>query len=239
MANVDFSIISWCQPLVVASAGSAAELAACDESCWPSQFDLLEIRMDILARDGAPIQKSTWDHLRALPLLFTARCQSEGGATMATAGERTAWLLEALDDAALIDIELASVKHMKNLIDSVRSRGLPWIASSHFFEKLPELGILTDAVAHAKEAGAHAFKIAAMLHSVDDIVKLTDFQKANHGIPVATMGMGKLAPASRLLCAQYGSVLNYGFLGERATAPGQWPAALLKNGIDLLEPISI
>jgi 3-dehydroquinate dehydratase-1 len=50
------------------------------------------------------------------------------------------------------------------------------------------------------------------------------------------MGMGPLAPVSRLLCAQCGSVLNYGFLGETATAPGQWDSALLKTAIARLAP---
>jgi 3-dehydroquinate dehydratase-1 len=50
------------------------------------------------------------------------------------------------------------------------------------------------------------------------------------------MGMGVLAPVSRLLCAQCGSVLNYGFLGETPTAPGQWDSALLKQAISRLAP---
>jgi 3-dehydroquinate dehydratase-1 len=48
------------------------------------------------------------------------------------------------------------------------------------------------------------------------------------------MGMGPLAPVSRLLCAQCGSVLNYGYLGKTATAPGQWDAAFLKQAIGRL-----
>ena len=45
------------------------------------------------------------------------------------------------------------------------------------------------------------------------------------------MGMGPLAPASRLLAAQCGSLLNYGYLGTGSTAPGQWPARLLKEAL--------
>jgi 3-dehydroquinate dehydratase I len=48
---------------------------------------------------------------------------------------------------------------------------------------------------------------------------------------VATMGMGPLAAASRVRCALAGSVLNYGYLGEAPTAPGQWPAAKLRAAI--------
>ena len=84
--------------------------------------------------------------------------------------------------------------------------------------------------------GPRVFKVAAMLHQPADLARLADFQLADHGLPVATMGMGPLAPVSRLLCAQCGSVLNYGYLGETPTAPGQWDAALLKQAIARLAP---
>jgi 3-dehydroquinate dehydratase I len=51
------------------------------------------------------------------------------------------------------------------------------------------------------------------------------------------VGMGPLAAVSRLLCAQCGSVLNYGYLGETPTAPGQWDAASLKAAIGRLVPL--
>jgi len=38
-----------------------------------------------------------------------------------------------------------------------------------------------------------------------------------------------------LLCAQCGSLFNYGYLGNTATAPGQWDSALLKTAIERLE----
>jgi 3-dehydroquinate dehydratase len=53
------------------------------------------------------------------------------------------------------------------------------------------------------------------------------------------MGMGPLAPVSRLLCAQSGSLLNYGYLGTTATAPGQWDAALLRQAIARLAPFRL
>jgi 3-dehydroquinate dehydratase-1 len=146
-------------------------------------------------------------------------------------------LLElALGHAALIDIEVASINDMGAFLQRL---GIPWIASFHDFEKLPRTSILEDAVKRAKDAGAAAFKAAAMLHETADIARLADFQLADHGLPVATMGMGPLAPVSRLLCAQCGSVLNYGYLGKTPTAPGQWDAALLKQAIARLAPFSI
>ena len=42
------------------------------------------------------------------------------------------------------------------------------------------------------------------------------------------MGMGPWGRVSRLVLAKCGSLLNYGYIGE-SNAPGQWPAARLKE----------
>ena len=222
---------------VVGSFGSVDDLAQADMFSLGSACDLAEIRLDLLAAAGKPPECGLWSHLRDIPLLFTARRLEEGGALPLRAGERMALLRSALDQAALIDIEVASIGEMRELLDELKRRGIPWIASFHDFEKLPPSSALEDAAGLAKTAGAAAFKTAAMLHSPADVARLAEFQLTDHGIPVATMGMGPLAPVSRLLCAQCGSMLNYGFIGKNPTAPGQWDAALLKQAIARLAPL--
>ena len=176
-----------------------------------------------------------WEHLQGIPLLFTARMAAEGGAGNLDTATRETMLRGVLDDAACIDIELASIGEMSGLIDELRARGLPWIASFHDFEKLPENAVLEERLGRAMSAGAAVFKIAARLQNPTDMARLAEFQLAEHGIAVATMGMGVLASVSRLLCAQCGSVLNYGFIGQTATAPGQWDSLRLKEAIANLE----
>jgi 3-dehydroquinate dehydratase I len=146
-------------------------------------------------------------------------------------------LRAALDSATFIDIEVASIHEMRELIDELFQREIPWIASYHDFNKLPTNAALKHAVQKAKDAGAAVFKAAAMLETPADLARLAEFQLEDHGLPVATMGMGPLAPVSRLLCAQSGSILNYGYLGESPTAPGQWDSALLKLAISRLTRI--
>lgn len=180
------------------------------------------------------MDRSSWTHLAGVPLLFTARRADEGGRGHFTAAQRMELLEEALDDAAILDVEVASISEMNPLLNTLRARNIPWIASFHNFEKLPEHEVMTSAAARAKDAGAAVFKVAAMLHSAADLARLAEFQLVDHGIAVATMGMGALAPVSRLLCAQCGSVLNYGYLGTTPTAPGQWDAAFLKQAIGRL-----
>ena len=237
MAHAVFSLTGG-RANVVGSFGTSAALDAADAGTVRDACDLAEIRLDLISGHGAA-DFSPWNHLREIPLLFTARRGSEGGSGDLSAAARTALLEMALDDAACIDIELASIPGMGGLLQTLQSRGIPWIASFHDFGKLPDTAVLADAARRALDAGAAVFKVAAMLHSPADMARLADFQLADHGLPLATMGMGSLAPVSRLLCAQCGSVLNYGYLGETPTAPGQWDAAFLKRAIARLAPFSV
>lgn len=146
-------------------------------------------------------------------------------------------LRAALPDACLIDIEVISISSMVELISEIRTEGIPWIASYHDYNKLPSGLKFVAQAGIAKDAGAAAFKTAACLHTPDEVAALARFQMSDQGIPLSTMGMGALAPVSRLLCAQAGSVLNYGFVGENATAPGQWSARQLRDCIRSLQPL--
>jgi len=76
-------------------------------------------------------------------------------------------------------------------------------------------------------AGADVFKLACLADSAGSVTRLLDFVSANKGRPLATMGMGKLGQASRLVLACAGSILNYGYL-DKPNAPGQWEARELK-----------
>lgn len=226
------------RPNVVGSFGDVVSLHEARPDKLASECDIAEIRLDLFVDEIAEHGAGLWEHIRAFPLLFTARCGLEGSPADLTAPERTALLEMAFPDASLFDIELSSAREMSGVIDRMKSSGLPWIASYHNFEKLPSVRDLEFKATDAKDAGAVAFKCAARMMSIDDVAELVKFQKSASDIPVASMGMGALGPASRLLCAQAGSVLNYGFIGSKETAPGQWSAKQLLENIRSLEPIT-
>ena len=218
----------------VGSIGGPADLADTSAETARRSCDVVEIRLDLLADGNGAVDPGSWSHLCGLPLLFTARRRDEGGALDLDAGRRGELLKTALPDAAMVDIEVASIGEMQAVIAMLE---VPWIASFHHFDHLPETTVLEEAARRAKAAGAAAFKAAARVHTPADLARLAEFQLADHGLPVATMGMGPLAPVSRLLCAQCRSVLNYGFLGNQPTAPGQWDAAFLTEAIRRLAPL--
>lgn len=235
MANSKF-LLSNGRPNVVGSFGSRHDMRVVESAAVHELCDFAEIRLDLLADASGRVEMPSWRHLVGIPLIFTARRLEEGGAVAINATERANLLENVLEEAACIDIEVASICELSHLIETITSAGVPWVASFHDFKKLPESQILEEAAKHALEAGASAFKLAARLHQPADIARLAEFQLAEHGLPVATMGMGPLATVSRLLCAQCGSVLNYGFIGENPTAPGQWQAGMLKQAIAHLTP---
>jgi 3-dehydroquinate dehydratase-1 len=238
MSHVEF-LLKEPRPRVVGSLGSSLDLRETSALAVRESCDLAEIRLDLLHAEDTKTDRTRWSHLSEIPLLFTARRFEEGGALAIGPDARMSLLRGALDQAALIDIEVASIREMGALLEELAERQIPWIASYHDFNKLPATAALEDAARQAKDAGAAVFKAAAQLASPADLARLADFQLADHGIPVATMGMGPLAPVSRLLCAQSGSLLNYGYLGTTATAPGQWDAALLRQAIARLAPFRL
>lgn len=225
----DFQLIKG-RPNVVGSFGSLSDVLNVDLGSLAEACDIAEIRLDLLPASAAG-GSSPWARLGDFPLLFTARCKDEGGAVDLDAEARSGMLDRILEHASCIDIEVASIGTMEDILREISVRKIPWIASWHDFTKLPATTVLEEAVVRAKEAGASVFKAAARLDSPADMARLAEFQLMDHGILVSTMGMGPLAPVSRLLCAQSGSVLNYGYLGATPTAPGQWDSTLLKTTI--------
>ncbi len=218
-------------PSVVGSFGDYDSLHSATPESLTLECDIAEIRLDLFHQEFAEQGPELWAHLQGFPLLFTARCHSEGSPFQLSTETRKSLLLSALPAATLIDIEAANITEMAELITEINTKGIPWIASFHNFERLPTLDELIPRSTLAKQAGASVFKFAARLHHVDDLATLAELQTHDFGLPTSSMGMGSLAPDSRLLCAKNGSVLNYGFIGKTETAPGQWPAKRLRDGI--------
>ncbi|MBB5351891.1 3-dehydroquinate dehydratase type I [Haloferula luteola] len=225
-------------PLVVGSFGTADALEKLAPERVEAACDLIEVRLDLLSADERRLRN--WQRFEKLPVLFTARRASEGGSGDLDARARMALLNEILDDAALIDIEVASIPEMGALITELAAHELPWIASFHDFHGIPEIAQLHAAKEAARHAGAAGFKAAfAMDWQLDRLPSLGQFIVGSD-FPVALMGMGPFAPISRVTFAQFGSVLNYGYLGDTPTAPGQWSAAQLRQAIQSVQsyPVS-
>ncbi len=221
-------------PLVVGSVQSLNQLACLQPVELQGLCDILEVRLD-----GMPSHIDTLnielDRFKDFPLLFTARCPSEGGLSELSANDRAQLLSQVSKRATWIDVELASYPDMKDTVHEIRSEGVGLILSYHNFTETPQTSHMQDIVDLAEEADI--IKIAVQHNHASDLTRCVEILQNNQQ-PMSMMGMGALAPVSRLLYAQHGSLLNYGYLGNTETAPGQWPAELLRNTIASLEPIA-
>lgn len=219
-------------PLVVGSFGDSASLASLPADLVRNSCDIVEIRLDLLDWESTSSDDAPWRRFDGVPLLFTARCASEGGAGDLDADSRMGMLRAVLDDASLIDIEVASIPQMQALLDELSVAGIPWIGSFHNFIETPPTSTLSAHRMAARNAGAAGFKAAVELGwNMELLGPLAQFVRQSDDYPVSLMGMGPLAPVSRVLFGQLGSVLNYGYLGDTPTAPGQWSARQLKEAI--------
>jgi 3-dehydroquinate dehydratase I len=194
-----------------------AQQAACD---------LVELRLDLLAMPVADVRASCGRLAR--PILFTARHPAEGGKGPEDDAGRAAMLEPFLDFAALIDVELRSASGMKSLLEKAHAAGVGVVGSFHDFQATPANDTLTGARDFAQTVGFDAVKVATYLNGTSDLTRLITLTAERMRLPFSAMGMGPLGRVSRLVLAKTGSLLNYGFLGN-SNAPGQWPAAQLKE----------
>jgi 3-dehydroquinate dehydratase-1 len=196
--------------------------------------DILEYRLDCLIPAGT--DPSAAMAKVSLPAIITARHPAEGGENNLDEAARLKVLQDHLPLATAADIELQSRHLILEFAPHLRDQNKSLIVSIHDFAQTPSPEMLRDMTAEAVSLGADIVKIATFLNNIADLTRLIDFISENQSTPLSIMGMGPLGPASRLLLAQYGSRLNYGYLSQ-ANAPGQWPADILKSTITRFGPI--
>jgi len=222
-------MISLSHPGVVGTVHSFASLAAA-RKLKRRQCDWLELRIDNFFPHVGELRRLA--PRLACPRIVTVRHATEGGAAPAmTARERRALYGDFLEVAGLVDIELRWAGALSAVIRQAKEAGVAIILSHHDFQRTPRPGKLRELARRAREAGADIFKVAAMTRGERDLATLIEFlADEKKRLPLAVMGMGTFGKISRLVLAQAGSCLNYGYLGT-PNASGQWPVAQLKARI--------
>ncbi len=181
--------------------------------------DFLELRVDHFATaitplfDAAPLFRS--------PLIITVRHPAEGGKHRLGVVRRRELYTQFLQWAAVIDVELRSMAALSGVVQAARAQGVSVIVSFHDFHATPSAARLHDIVRRAADAGADVIKIATRADTCAELHRLLKLLTVKTPRPLSVMAMGRFGKVSRLLFAQAGSVLNYGYLGT-ANASGQW-----------------
>jgi 3-dehydroquinate dehydratase-1 len=219
------------QTQVVAAVHSPGALL-CARKIRPGEVDLLEIRVDNFAADPAPLLAAL-PKLR-VPLIVTVRHPAEGGANDLSFARRRELYGQFLPHAAFIDLELRSLEKLADVVAAARRSGVKIIASTHNFRTTPSTATLQQAIRRANAAGVDICKLAARAEIPANLGRLLALLARPQPLPLSVMAMGKFGKISRLLLAQAGSILNYGYL-DRPNASGQWEARLLKSRLAELE----
>ena len=218
--NIDLSS----KPLVVATVTQPDDLALVKSQATPIS-DIFEYRLDDLVDQEAEVL-SILNECET-PSLVTVRRPDEGGANELSNEKRLEMYRNSLSLANLIDVEVASLRSVS--FQSLCQEAAV-VASFHDFEKFPGIGVIEDTIDTAYELGAQVAKVAVVLDSMEDLfalVKVVEYHRSECRF-ISAMGMGPLGRLSRLVLAQAGSCLNYGYL-RIANAPGQWSAKELSD----------
>ena len=222
------------QPLTVGAITDEKALA----HTFPSESaDLIELRLDALGA-GPKVVEFAKRHHDSIPLLITARDPIEGGLNSLSFDDRFSHLQSLLPFASAIDIELANVAPFSNLLAEAKSHNVKIVLSNHDFIGFDHM-VTIETIARAQASGADVAKVAVTLKDPIDLTLFESLLADMSGSSFSLMGMGPYGPVSRILAAQHGSLLNYGFLGDEPTAPGQWPARLLKEVLAATPPITV
>ena len=123
------------------------------------------------------------------------------------------------------------------MAERAHERGVKVVASSHDFEKTPNVGEMVDRLCRMQRAGADLLKIAVMPKDPGDVLTLLaatwQMRECYASQPVITMAMGGKGVISRMAGEIFGSALTFGSAGK-ASAPGQVKAEELKGVLRML-----
>ena len=180
------------------------------------------------------------EELGDMPLLVTFRTKQEGGKKEISAEDYEEFLGQVLASgrADLVDVELfMGLELLERIVLKAHEKGIKVVASSHDFERTPNVGEMVDRLCKMQKAGADLLKIAVMPRDPGDVLTLLaatwQMKECYATQPVITMAMGGTGVISRMAGEIFGSALTFGAVGK-ASAPGQVKVEELKEALRLL-----
>ena len=198
------------------------------------QPDLIEWRADYFA-DIKSISHCTdmlqriHNELPDIPVLFTLRAASEGGAQNIPCEIATQVYKAAIQSGHvdLIDIEMANdAPFIRDLMDAAAATNVKVILSHHNFHETPTADALRQRFSDAQSMSPDIIKVAVMPKTTEDVWTLLHTAEAfrhTSAVPLIAISMGQLGAPSRIIGGSLGSAITYASLDDSsATAPGQF-----------------
>ena len=199
------------------------------EQANESQTDVIEWRVDYLTDPGElqASQMQTIAFNADKPLIVTWRTTAEGGQEdFDSIAYHWVYQLAIASRVAAVDVEVALLEEVGDVVEDAQSQGITVIGSRHYFDATP--ADLDAELQSMVATSVYVVKLAVMPNDSGDVQRLLDATKvANQTKPLITMAMGELGQRSRFEGYQYGSQLTFASLGE-SSAPGQPSVTQLK-----------
>ncbi|MBJ7632873.1 type I 3-dehydroquinate dehydratase [Weissella confusa] len=199
------------------------------EQANDSQTDVIEWRVDYLTDPGElqASQMQTIAFNADKPLIVTWRTTAEGGQEdFDSIAYHWVYQLAIASRVAAVDVEVALLEEVGDVVEDAQSQGITVIGSRHYFDATP--ADLDAELQSMVATSVDVVKLAVMPNDSGDVQRLLDATKvANQTKPLITMAMGELGQRSRFEGYQYGSQLTFASLGE-SSAPGQPSVTQLK-----------
>lgn len=220
------------RPAIIA-AGGEADL---DALVAAGEADLVELRADLFDEPTAAGVATALRRLRTAPrpIVLTVRSGDEGGRAMPEA-LRADIYRAGIEHADAVDVEIASVDLVAELVPLARAAQKLVVLSAHDFDGTPTRDALQALVDRAYALGADVAKIATVARAPADLHTLLELTLAARTRGIVTLAMGPLGPLSRVVLPAAGSLLTFA-AADRPTAPGQLPLAELATLVRRLFP---
>ncbi|SJX69583.1 3-dehydroquinate dehydratase I [Weissella confusa] len=200
------------------------------EQANDSQADVIEWRVDYLTDPGElqASQMQTIAFNADKPLIVTWRTTAEGGQEdFDSIAYHWVYQLAIASRVAAVDVEVALLEEVGDVVEDAQSQGVTVIGSRHHFDATP--ADLDAELQRMVATPVDVVKLAVMPNDSGDVQRLLDATKvANQAKPLITMAMGEFGQRSRFEGYQYGSQLTFASLGE-SSAPGQPSVGDLQN----------
>ena len=160
------------------------------------------------------------------PTIATNRVKTEGGLFKGTEEQRVNILLETVDVAEFVDIELQT---NDNLIKQITETNVKTIISYHDFKKTPPLNELLNIVFKEKNLGNIA-KVALMPNDLEDT--LTVLAILSHCEDTIAISMGDIGSYTRVISTKFNAPITFAVSSD-VTAPGQIDIETMKQLLNL------
>ena len=186
--------------------------------------DLIELRLDYVKNLEIDLLKDLKKtHYESIPIIFTYRKSSEGGAVNIGENRRLSIINDLIElKPSYMDLEYTIKKeNLAQLVKKCRDHNVKIILSFHNFINTPPLTVLLDTVKQMEKIGHDILKLIVMATDIyDNIIIFELLKQVSKDKKIVSFCMGNFGIVSRIFSPFFGGQFTFASL-EVSTAPGQ------------------